>query len=158
MVVEAIMENSVLDKNKLLFWSILENKVSTWDVLQKRCFVGSIWCCFCREDVESAHHLFLGCPFSQQVWSEVISLLNLRSAWSGNSVEEALSSWWRDEGAQNHKAAPLIINWGIWIARNEVIFNGRSFSPSDIASKASGILLGFRSSYQETQCNPREYR
>lgn len=64
-------------KNKIPFWSILENKVPTWDVLQKKSFEGPGWCCLSKGDVESIQHLFLGCPFSQQVWSEVLSLLQL---------------------------------------------------------------------------------
>lgn len=78
-------------KNKLLFWSIQENKVPTWDVLQKRCFAGPRWCCLCREEVETIYHLFLECPYTLQVWSEVISLLIIRGAWQGTSIEEALS-------------------------------------------------------------------
>ena len=81
------------------------------------------------------------------MWVEVLSLIQIHFDWRGNSVEDALSSWWQDEGAQNHKVVPLIISWGIWIAINEVIFKNKSSSPGDIASKAAGIITFFSNSF-----------
>ena len=72
----------------------MENKVSTWDVLQKRNFEGPSWCCLCKQDMETSSHLFLRCPFAQEVWKEVLSLVQVRENWRGLSMDEALSTWW----------------------------------------------------------------
>ena len=41
---------------------------------------------------------------------------------------------------------PFIISWGLWIARNEVIFNDRHGSPMEIASKVVSIIAYFLNS------------
>lgn len=130
-------------KNKLFFWSILELKVPTWDILQKRCFEGPGRCCLCKIDNESILHLFLKCPFGIQIWKEVYTLLNIRGDWRGASIEDALSLWWGAGGYRQHKVAPLIISWGIWISRNAFSFNGSLVSPTETAYKATSILAFF---------------
>ena len=37
-------------KNKLFGWAVLENKVPTWDILQKHHFEGPGWCFVCKND------------------------------------------------------------------------------------------------------------
>ena len=54
-------------KNKLFGWVVLENKVMTWDILQKCHFEGPGWCNLCKYDQESSLHLFLNCSFSKAV-------------------------------------------------------------------------------------------
>lgn len=73
--------------------------------------------------------MFLRCAFVLNEWVEVISFIQVHLDWRGNSLEDALSSWWQDEGARNHKVMPFINCWGIWIARNESIFNNKNSSP-----------------------------
>ena len=46
-------------------------------------------------------------------------------------------------GFEGHKIIPLIISWGIWIARNSLIFEDRRSLNLDIASKAVRIILFF---------------
>ena len=46
-------------KTKLFMWCVLNNKVPTWDVLQKRSFQGPGWCVLCKRELESTSHLFL---------------------------------------------------------------------------------------------------
>ena len=41
---------------------------------------------------------------------------------------------------------PFIFFWGLWIARNEVIFNNRHNSPMEIASKDAGFISFFSDS------------
>lgn len=54
-------------KNKLFEWVVLENKVLTWDILQKRHFKCLRWCSLWKNDQESSLHLFLHCSFSKAV-------------------------------------------------------------------------------------------
>lgn len=53
-------------KAKLLFWLILENKVPTWENLQKCQFNGSGWCSLWKSCGETSDHLFLDYPFSRE--------------------------------------------------------------------------------------------
>ena len=62
-------------KKKLFMWCVLNNKVRTWDVLQKRSFQGLGWCVLCKRELESSCHLFLSCSFTTAVWRDVSSLV-----------------------------------------------------------------------------------
>jgi hypothetical protein len=44
----------------------LQNKASTWDVLQKRNFIGPRWCCQCHQVEETIVHLMLECTIHQR--------------------------------------------------------------------------------------------
>lgn len=72
----------------------MENKVPTWDVLQKRNFKGPGWCFLCKQTLETSCHLFLMCPFAQEVWKEELSLVQVWAKWRSRAMDEALTSWW----------------------------------------------------------------
>ena len=38
---------------------------------------------------------------------------------------------------------PLLVTWGVWLARNNIIFNEKLWTPSIIASLACGIIHAF---------------
>ena len=82
-------------KTKLFMWCVLNNKVPTWDVLQKRTFQGPGWCVLCKRELETTFHLFLTCFFSIEVWKEVSTLVGLNCQWEGDSIGIAWESWWR---------------------------------------------------------------
>lgn len=59
-------------KVQVFCWLIALNKLSTHDLLQRRNPFISLspgWCCLCKEDRETADHIFLHCPFSQNIWA-----------------------------------------------------------------------------------------
>lgn len=57
-------------KTKLFMWNVFENKVPTWDNLQKRNKQGLGWCPLCGVENDSVDHLFLRCNFGSEVWEE----------------------------------------------------------------------------------------
>ena len=124
-------------------WCILHNKVPTWDVLQKRSFQGPGWCVICKRELESSCHLFLSCSFTTAVWREVSSLVGFNCQWEGVSVEAAWDSWWRRITHKKHKILPLLVIWGIWLARNKAIFEDINSIPVIIGSLSMGYYKSF---------------
>ena len=94
-MVEMSMEAKESLKNQTVHVVCLENRVPTWDILQKRNFQGPGWCVLCKKELESISHLFITCPFSIAVWKESMSLVGLDYRWDGNSVNNAWENWWR---------------------------------------------------------------
>jgi len=41
------------------------------------------------------------------------------------------------------KALPLLVIWGVWIARNDMIFSEKCCTPEIMATLASGILMAY---------------
>jgi hypothetical protein len=88
-----IWKQSCPAKGKLLIWSILANKIPTWDNLQRRLFFGPGRCALCKSHLETVDHLFLHCPFVKEVWAFAKELIPTLSDWQGNSFELALKAW-----------------------------------------------------------------
>jgi hypothetical protein len=61
-----IWKQSCPAKGKLLIWSILANKIPTWDNLQRRLFFGPGHCALCKSQIETVDHLFLQSPLSRK--------------------------------------------------------------------------------------------
>jgi hypothetical protein len=49
-------------KIKLFLWLLLENKILTWENLQRRGWYGPGICCLCGTNEESSQHVFVSCP------------------------------------------------------------------------------------------------
>ena len=60
-----------------------------------------------------------------------------------DSLEGAFLRWWWSRATKALWAIPLIISWGVWLARNAAIINDQTQVPSVIAIKAIGIVKHF---------------
>jgi len=121
-------------------WCVLENKAPTWDNLQKRSFQGPGWCVLCKRAQESVSHLFLSCSYSVEVWKECSALVGSPCQWTGASIGTTWEGWWRRTTNKKHKFLPLLVIWGIWLARNKAIFNDKPCLPEITAVQSVGIF------------------
>lgn len=88
----------------------------------KRNKAGPRHCPSCKQESESIYHLFIDCPFCRAIWGEVMAIAGKHQRWEGRSVGAAWDVWWHESTEENRKALPLIISWGVWLARNRAIF------------------------------------
>ena len=88
-------------------------------------------------------HLFLKCTYCVEVWIECCKLLGLgpNCRWEGASILNAWEHWHRMEKKDIMKVLPLLVTWGISLARNNVVFNGKVCTRAITARKACGIAL-----------------
>lgn len=126
-------------KAKIFFWCILKKKAPTWDILQSRYKQGPGRCALCKNDLETANHLFMECPTAKKVWSEVLKQMNLTIKWEGQSLSEAWQNWWNKISEQKLRNLPPIICWGIWIARNRNIFQEKETEAVQIMIRCLSI-------------------
>ncbi|CAN1823562.1 hypothetical protein LINPERHAP1_LOCUS30426 [Linum perenne] len=61
-------------------WRCLAGHIATLDLLQRMGYSLANWCCLCRQQEETMHHLFLSCSFSRKIWSHFFSKLQLVSS------------------------------------------------------------------------------
>eukprot|EP00253_Pinus_taeda_P030815 PITA_30815 len=120
-------------KSRLFFWCILKMKIPTWDILQARYLQGPGRCTLCRMDYETINHLFLSCLVAKNVWAEAEKLMNKKIDWVGRNLNEAWDKWWQNYPEGNMRNLPLIICWGVWIARNRSIFEDKESQETTIA-------------------------
>eukprot|EP00253_Pinus_taeda_P018226 PITA_18226 len=98
-------------KARLFFWCILKKKVPTLDTLQARFMAGPGRCPLCKLTEETINHLFISCPFTKKIWVEKGTLRNL----------------------------PLIFVWGVWLSRNNSLFQDKDIPPSVTAINVTAI-------------------
>ena len=125
-------------------WCKLENRIVTWDYLQKRTFAGPGWCSLCKDNGENPNHLFLTCIFSKQVWkhSQTLSTYQflLGRPHAGGCLEILV---YNPLKYMVMRALPLLHIWGIWIARNKSIFHEKASIPEEVTKKGLEILSYF---------------
>ena len=128
-------------------WCTLVKRIPTWDRLQKKNFAGLRWCPLCKDGEENPNHLFLIFPFSTQVWQHSKSLTSQTYCWSNPSIKQAWRNWSTNPQLPHVKALPLLHLWGIWVARNYMIFQDK-VSSSELVAKHGLDILSFFSPIQ----------
>jgi hypothetical protein len=92
-------------KVKLFTWLVDKNKISSWDNLLRKGWIGPNICQLCFKDEETVPHLFIHCEFARKVWNKINLDRHLTSAWQGNSISDCFVNWSSSERA--HKFYPL---------------------------------------------------
>lgn len=82
-------------------------------------------CTLCKSDAETINPLFLNCQETKKIRGEAGKLLNKSTDWMGGNMTEAWTNWWQQHREGNMWNLPLIISWGVWIARNKSIFQDK---------------------------------
>ena len=77
--------------------------------------------------------------FSSAVSREVSTLVGFNCRWEGVSIGIAWDSWWRSTPQKHQKFLPLLVIWGIWLARNKAIFKDIPSLPAIVGSLAVGF-------------------
>ena len=114
-----------------------------WENLHKRGIIGPGWCVLCRAEEESVVHLFLKCNYCVEVWKECCKLLGLgpECRWEGVTILDAWERWRRMEKEDIMRVLPLLVYWGIWLARNNVVFKEKVCTPTIMAGQTCGVAL-----------------
>ena len=77
-------------------------------------------CMLCSEKEEDCEHLFFECPIARMVWASQ-GLADIKSS----------SVFWatiprRNRGREADRGKRFAVVWGIWLHRNEVVFEGKT--------------------------------
>ena len=125
------------------------DEVPMWDILQKRCFQGPGWCALCQDEDETVIHIFVNCLYIKEVWRECQKVLGRACNWTGISILRDWESWRRLETLDSMTALPLLVIWGVWLARNNFLIIKKSCTPTTKSSR--GFLNAFTQHIKATQ-------
>jgi hypothetical protein len=106
----------------LFFWLAINNKILTWDILQKKGWVGPSYCILCGQQAEDINHLFIECIFTKSVWNKCEHLLQFKHQWVGYTLQNCMDLWFSDTQVSNR--LPLLLCWFLWKERNLCLFEG----------------------------------
>ena len=91
----------------------------TKDNLLKRGITRPPECVFCK-DHESIDHLFFGCVFAKQIWSEMSRII---SHDVGNNYLSIARFWPANKNKLVFNSVFACVMWCIWKFRNSMVFN-----------------------------------
>ncbi|XP_071708090.1 uncharacterized protein [Rutidosis leptorrhynchoides] len=127
---KVIWNNNVPSKVMLFHWLTIKKSIPVRVVLANRHILPSNiskLCVWCMLEEETIEHLLLHCNWSFKIWAELFRWWNIR--WViPSSIEEFLFDWYYGMGINASKFWKMIgpaTLWAIWIAQNDIIFNGK---------------------------------
>jgi len=89
------------------------------------------------------------CNYSAVVWQECAKLAGINFKWDGQSLDQAWSNWITNPSFKKFKSLPLIVIWGLWLARNNSIFSDKAIPPEMTAANCISILAAYPHSSKE---------
>lgn len=125
---------------KFFHWLANLDRCWTADHLARRGLQHHSVCLLCGQAPETMQHLILACPFSRQVWHEVLSWL--RFTCTPPDQEGSLMEWWSKAYQETPKplrkgqaSMTLLMPWMVWKQRNDWVFEGAQPSIDGLVSR-----------------------
>jgi hypothetical protein len=116
-----LWKTSVQKRHKVFFWLLLKDQLSTRNILRRRNqVIPSYDCVLCNPCVEETlEHLFLNCNFARSCWASLNLFIPLGDPF------DVLVSFRQQLNLSFFMDVIIIMSWSIWMARNDLIFNGQ---------------------------------
>jgi hypothetical protein len=108
----------------VFLWLLANNKLLSRDNLAKRQHVPDSSCMFCCED-KSVAHLFFECAVAKEIWCQISMLTGIKLQVNLLSVS---SLWICEKTNQVPNIVHVAALWSLWKLRNDLCFNGSSWS------------------------------
>jgi hypothetical protein len=70
-------------------------------------------------------------------------MIGFQNVWVGDDIEEAFRIWCANKDIKNIRSVPLIISWGVWLARILRLFEEKETLPLKYDVKALNILNAY---------------
>ncbi|PNX67651.1 hypothetical protein L195_g055740, partial [Trifolium pratense] len=150
---KAIWKLNVPPKHSHLLWRALNNALPVKNNLFKRGVRCDPLCPRCSNTLETTHHVFLECEWAKQVWFASSLTLNL-----GKNQPTDLHDWLISMMNNTNKECVeeiTAIIYGIWYARNMLIFQEKHLPPQEISSMAFKQLQEYQlHGFEQKICDP----
>jgi hypothetical protein len=113
---------------QFFLWLFLQNRKWTAERLHARGLAHDDECSLCDQELETAKHLALHCPYTKEVWAQFATTNPkvVRTVASCSTV----STWWNklrrgkmDETKKREVALSVYTVWHIWKERGRRIFD-----------------------------------
>jgi len=134
-----------MPKIKIFLWQICHNALPVrGSLLYRGCNVDPV-CPLCYHELETIEHLFWDCPGVAEVWT-----LAAQHQWIPQIQINRLRDWshflsnWPVSFTGKYMQHLTFLLWGIWKARNGVVFHSESFNPMKCLIRAKSLSAQWR--------------
>jgi hypothetical protein len=126
---------------KFFAWLLWQNRLWCADRLQHRGWPNEYFCPLCRRNLETAAHLFVECPKTQELWALIAQWRNCNGFNIALSAKAQTLGCFRsamiDATPKQHRKATsslfILVQWSIWKERNNRIFKGKETAIPQLA-------------------------
>ena len=124
-------------------WLLARGRILTWDQLQNIGFQGPSRCVLCERNEEDIYHLFFVCPFTVCILAHFAAKYGFSFPFY-NTVPSFLAQWFSSFArSAPFRYLPLFIFWGIWLLRNNFLFENRKPYFYALISRVEGFLNSY---------------
>lgn len=138
-------------KLKIFLWRFCRNTIPVRELLMGKGVNVPGICPMCITESESMVHVFFQCNFAMQCWQEN------RMNWDMHLVESA--AYWLLHKLETENQCTLIkvatVLWGIWLARNKVVWEKKYITPTLAMEWSSRHISEWKMAVQRF-CKPSE--
>jgi hypothetical protein len=143
-------------KISTFLWLLLQNKILTWDNLQRQGFIGPSICHLCYQQEETMEHLLNNCILSEEIWNQATQLMR-RTKRVKDSIMSTIRGWGTDSYKipilnRTWQLLPGFIVWQLWKERNKRIFHSQPSQPPSSGPPSSRTSRKLFSS----NCGPKK--
>lgn len=126
-------------KIRIFLWSISQNAIPTKSNLFRRRIINDPCCILCStRSPETVEHLFLHCPWTQQIWSHPIVQVNVTD-YATHRIDAWLADISQQIGHIPDFETIAALLWQIWKARNHLIFRHQFTKPDQLVDSALAL-------------------
>ncbi|GAU41445.1 hypothetical protein TSUD_98410 [Trifolium subterraneum] len=140
---------NVPPKHSHFIWRLLNEALPVKGNLFKKGIRCDPLCPRCSNHVETSHHVFLDCVWAKQVWFASSLTINLNGCHFENLNDWVLHMFNQTDQASKELIAATL--YGIWYARNLLVFQEKNLPPNDVSHIAFAQLQEFQSHNIKTQ-------
>lgn len=129
-------------KCSYLIWRILNGAIPTKANLFRKSIRGEPLCPMCYDHIETTDHIFLKCDWVKHVWFASPLTINLNHD-PTTSISDWITHHLLNLDTKCLEKVSAIL-YGIWLARNSQIFQGKHIPAWDISYKALAHLADYQ--------------
>lgn len=121
---------------KMFLWSIIQNALPLGENLQKRGLGSDFNCIRCQEK-ETKEHIFFKCQYAREVWKQ-IPLAKGPHILDDDSFEKAITKFRQAICLPPTGIRGSVLSWicwAIWNSRNTLVFEKKSYTSEETATK-----------------------
>ena len=137
--------NAARPKAYIIMWLMMNQKLSTVDRLVRWGLEVDKTCVLCKKADETNEHLFLQCQFARKLWESLMRMLKHRG--SVPMAWDQFQQWCVQHGKGKRSAAQMFKTvitegiYGLWIERNNRIFEKKSSKEESIAKEIACVTI-----------------
>ena len=131
----------VQPKIQNFIWRACRNILPTQTKLFDKKISSSFSCKWCEDEPETGDHILWQCDFAQRVWNACLVPIPSGVDVTG-SFSDFLDCCLRDLDSPEIEII-MTVAWMLWVARNELMWEGINSNVDDICTRASGVALEF---------------